>query len=248
MNIAPLHVLLAAIAATGSGLGYLWWPDRDPWAPPAAKVPDAQTLGATRLEFATADPARLRETMERPLFAETRRPPPPPEPVKKEAPEPPDPMRNVRLHALISATDGTGVAIIQANGKMERVKVGSQFGPWTFQAIEGKKALFKRGGKSGRTTELVMVHLAPPAAAAAAPAAKAPAAAPDGSAGLPASDAPAPATAPPAGTPPPVAPNAAPASGTTPMVNGAPAEGLVKQMLERRKRREEAAAQKRANP
>lgn len=241
MKLAPLHVLLAGIAASGSGLGYVWWPERDPWVAPPAKVPDAQTLGATRLEFATANPAQLHETSERPLFAETRRPPPPPEPVKKEAPEPPDPMRNVKLHALISATDGTGVAIVQANGKMERIKVGSQFGPWTFQAIEGKKALFKRGGKNGRTTELVMVHLAPPAAAAVAPPAKpaAAAASPDGAA-APAAGAPA---APPPDAPPPAA-NPAAANGT-PMVNGAPAEGLIKQMLERRKRREDAAAQKR---
>ena len=224
IDLTAAHGLLAGIAVVIAALVFLWWPGRDPWQPPQPLPPDAKAIAAVKIDLPNSETAQLRETVERPLFSETRRPPPPPPPPGK-APEP-DPLEKVRIHALIGGADGKGVAILEADGKTQRVKVGSTYGPWSLKAIKGKTVVFARGNE---TREAHMVHLAyaapPPPPPPEAPAKNAPQAA---------------GAAPAGGQP--GAPGAAgtPAAPTAPAATNPPTgkepTGLLKNILDRQKR------------
>ena len=155
MRILVTHVLMVAIVGSGAGLGYLWKPGRDVWHAPKAIVPDSNTFAANKVELALADAVQLRETIDRPLFAETRRPPPPPVVQKRVEP---DPLRDVKIQGLILVGESGGVAIVGNNGKTQRIKVGQHMGSWTLESIERKKAIFARGKTEKR--EFILMHLA----------------------------------------------------------------------------------------
>lgn len=113
---------------------------------PAAAAP-RNPLDALRLQDLAA-------TRERPLFAPSRRPPPP---VPVEAPAPPAPEEKAAVETeppfdLIGAVVGENArwALLRerAGAKVLRLRPGDDAGGWRVDAIEARAVTLKRGGRA----------------------------------------------------------------------------------------------------
>lgn len=124
------------------------------WAPPPARAVDASLYDVPALAHDPADLAMLAETVERPLFMPTRRPPSA-APVEVAA-EQPDPLADVRVLGLFGSGQAGG-AILLIDGKPQRVQFGEKTGPWALRNIQGKTAHFTRD--DGQSAVLELVHL-----------------------------------------------------------------------------------------
>lgn len=93
--------------------------------------------------------ASYRELAARPLFTDTRRPPPRPEAAPAAAQ--PDPARNWKLTGVVVAGDASH-AFVQnlRDRRVERIEVGMPLDGWRLAAIEPDHALFESGGRQVR--------------------------------------------------------------------------------------------------
>ncbi|KAA5603683.1 hypothetical protein [Blastochloris sulfoviridis] len=177
---------------------------------PAERAPEGNPLWAVPL-------SRLSATRERPLFAPTRRAPPPavaatPRPAAPPPPPPPpkpaEPDRpQLSLVGTVAGEDeGIGVFVDPATKAVLRLKTGETHKGWTLRAVLRREARFEKGRE---TAVLSLPAPAAKAGAAAAPATAAPAFVPAGQGAPPGN----PFGAPPPGSPfgaPPASPPASP--------------------------------------
>ncbi|MBN9429530.1 MAG: hypothetical protein J0H09_23800, partial [Burkholderiales bacterium] len=158
MKASALGLLILVALALVAGIAVQVRNGELQWTPPEQVSPDPSSLQpASRRPPPRASIAELGETVERPLFAQTRRPPPPPAPPAPPEPKPePDPLANIVLLGLYDNGEGSGGAIVRAEGKVHRVQVGQEFGGWRLASIDGRTVVLT--GPRGRRNELVLKH------------------------------------------------------------------------------------------
>lgn len=164
--------LVAINLALAAGLAWQWLSPAGQrsthWAAPAPLAPQLGAGSAGMQLGQESDAARVAALLERPVFAVTRRPLPPPK-VAAAAPvaPPPDPLDSVHIFGMFSGSEGGGL-IVRAEGKTRRLKVSESFGEWRLREIRGTDAVFARAGET-RVISLVQVKQGAGAAAVAPP-------------------------------------------------------------------------------
>jgi len=141
------------------------------WSPPAPQAPNLDDAQAALLDANPAATAAYPSVLERPLLQASRRP----DPAASEAagePSSPVAIEQVKLLGLVNGRELTGV-LLQDQGERRFVRQGEKVGDWTLSAIDGRNAVFTRGGES-KPIELPFTYLSQAGAAAAPPAGKAP--------------------------------------------------------------------------
>jgi hypothetical protein len=186
MRLNTLAVVLAVDLAAAASLGLLWSDaDRSRWSEPAPLPPSLDEVAATSASE-PIDVSRYRETLERPLFAATRKIGPRSD-AGSEAQAAVDPLKDIRLLGTYGAGERGGIVVING-GKVQRLPVGSSIGDWKVAGEQGRGAALVRANGERRQLELALNTTAPAgpaadgksggaAAAAPAPAAAAPRAA-----------------------------------------------------------------------
>jgi len=155
---AAANLLLAA------GLVFLWHdPQQFRWAEPAPIKPLLGDFVAATGAPA-ADVSQYRETVERPLFASTRRPAPRDAAGGGDKPVI-DPLKDVRLLGLYGA-GSRGGTVVNFGGKVQRVPYGGKIGDWTVAGEDGRGATLVDSRGERRHLQMAMIT---DAAAAAAP-------------------------------------------------------------------------------
>jgi general secretion pathway protein N len=123
-----------------------------PSEPAAAPRPtDGAGTPVAEPEFAMPPLEDFTETLARPLFMDTRRPPEPgEEPVAEEAPPPEPPKATAKLAGLelsgIVITSKARVALIRKvrAGELLRLSVGEQVDGWTIDAIRPDRVILRK--------------------------------------------------------------------------------------------------------
>lgn len=118
----------------------------------AVQAPPPETLADLPV---LADPAPLdayAELIERPLFAENRRPYQPPPPVTEPEPPappaaPPSPLRAALTSIVITPDQRIALARDLGNGSTVRLERGSTLNGWTVERILPDKVIFVQGGE-----------------------------------------------------------------------------------------------------
>lgn len=160
-----MALVLAVNVALAAGLGYLWsdqerwrWKEPEPLRPPLDDVVAAQSTEPV-------DVSRFKETLERPLFASTRRPAPR-SPSGPDGQGAADALADVRLLGTYGTGDKGGIVVVRG-GKVERIAVGASIGDWKVEGGEGRGAALVRASGERRQLELSLNTAAPtpPAAA-----------------------------------------------------------------------------------
>ncbi len=160
MKPTTFSVLLGVDAVLLAAVGAVWAVGGTSWTPPPAQRPDPSSLQTEKIEREITDLVALRQTLDRPVFAQTRRPPPPPEVAAVEAPLTPDPLKDVLLLGIFTVGKDKHL-MLRADNKVSRLKEGDSFGPWTVDALDGNQASFIQGGQRRLLT---LKHAAQPQA------------------------------------------------------------------------------------
>jgi len=143
------------------------------WSPPAPQAPNLDDARAALLSANPAATAAYPAVLERPLLQPSRRPDPAASGAAAEdAPPPPAAIELVKLLGLVNSRELTGV-LLQEQGERRFVRQGEKVGDWTLSAIDGRMAVFTRGGEN-KQIELPFTYLSPAGAASALPAGKGP--------------------------------------------------------------------------
>lgn len=171
MRPNALTVVLAVNLAAAAGLAWLWSDaDRSRWTEPAALPPSLDDVATTPVSE-PADISHYRETLERPLFASSRKIAPR-SAQGADTPEAVDPLKDVRLLGTYGA-GGQGGVIVVRSGKVERVPVGASIGDWKVTGEDGRGVALTRSNGERRRLELTLNSTAPtPPAEAGKPSAK----------------------------------------------------------------------------
>lgn len=159
MRARALSILGASCGSVLVAIAALWATGDLGWTPPPAQRPEPSSMQAAKVVMRRADLASLPQSLERPLFAQTRRP----VPVVAEGPaaQPePDPLRDVVLLGVLDGGGEDKTAIVRAEGSVRRIKVGEALGPWSLQSLEERAVVFQRGGEQKR---LLLKYLPQPA-------------------------------------------------------------------------------------
>jgi len=151
--VLGLNVVLAAI------LIFLWSDaDRSRWSEPEALPPSFEDVAVSPASEPT-DISRYRETLERPLFASSRRIAPRRE-EGNEGREAVDPLKGVVLLGTYGAP-GRGGVMILSGGKVQRVPIGASIGNWKVAGQKGRVVELVRANGERRKLELVLNATAP---------------------------------------------------------------------------------------
>lgn len=118
---------------------------------PAGKTVEAAGGGSKQIRTASINPLSgitldsLKETIERPLFNQTRAPRPKPEPQVAQNPEEPQPTAEDFTLLAIVVTDSNKTALIKFNKTNEifRLKAGQSFSDWQVAEIGPKSVVIK---------------------------------------------------------------------------------------------------------
>lgn len=170
------HVLLLLVVANlvlAALLAWLWLTPQGQWRgvhwqPPQPVRPvlsDTPALPAFEVDL-----GRYVATLERPLFATSRRPPP----ILAAAAPATEPMPDIRLLGMYGTSDAGGV-IASIDGKVRRLRVGESVGGWSLKELRAGEIVIGRADEV-RTLRLMRSTGSEPApTTAAAAAASAPA-------------------------------------------------------------------------
>lgn len=164
MRPNALAAALALNVALVAALVWLWRDEqRLQWAEPAALAPSLDDV-VTAEAAEPPEVSRYRETLERPLFAATRKIAPKRDPAEAEAAE--DALKDVRLLGTYGAGSRGGIIVVRG-GKVERLRVGSSIGAWKVAGEEGRGAALISASGERRRLELALntVPVAPSATA-----------------------------------------------------------------------------------
>ncbi|AVR89134.1 hypothetical protein [Thauera aromatica] len=149
-NILP--ILLGIDAALVVAIAALWAVGDTRWSPPAAQGPEPASLQPGKIEREVMDLASLSETLDRPIFEESRRRPPP-QAAAAPASSEPDPLQGVTLLGVFTLGKEQHL-MLRAENKVTRLKRGDAFGPWTVLAADERGVTFSQGSEK-RQLELV---------------------------------------------------------------------------------------------
>lgn len=156
-GIVGATTLNAVLLAT---LVWLWSdPERFRWTEPTAVPLSLESIGVP----AAAEPAeiaRYRETLERPLFAASRRVAPRPKPGD-ESQEDTKVLEGIQLLGAYGSGSQGGI-VISRGGKVERLPMGASLGGWKVVGEDGRGAVLTRA--SGERHRLEMALKATPPA------------------------------------------------------------------------------------
>jgi hypothetical protein len=163
MRMNSLGWLLAANLALVAALAFLWADsDRFRWSEPQRIQPSLDdTVVASPAE--PVDISRYRETIERPVFAATRRAAPRSEAGNEGKPAV-DPLKDMHLLGLYGA-QGRGGVVVSNSGKVQRVAFGEKIGDWTVAGEEGRSASLVRTDGERRQLHLALNAATPSAPA-----------------------------------------------------------------------------------
>ena len=166
MRLHAIAAVLAVNVALAGGLALLWSDEqRSRWAEPAAVQPSVEDVAAAPAAE-PIDVSKYRETVERPLFAATRKVGPRKD-AASEAEAAADAFKDVRLLGTYGAGERGGI-IVLSGGKVQRLAVGEKIGGWKVAgAGEGRSAELVRADGQRRQLELALNSAAPAAPAAA---------------------------------------------------------------------------------
>ena len=111
-----------------------------------SRGPNPETLGAAiTLEGLALPPViEFSETVERPLFMETRRPSPPPLPGPPAKSEPPAPV-SIQLMGVIESPKGRLALIAEAKGKYRRLRLKDAIDGWEVTEIRDDRLFLQQG-------------------------------------------------------------------------------------------------------
>lgn len=164
MRLNALAAVLAVALAAAVALGLLWSDaDRSRWSEPSPMPPSLDEVAAAAATE-PADVSRYRETLERPLFATTRKIGPRSD-SPGEGQEQADPLKDIRLLGTYGAGDRGGIIVING-GKVQRLPVGAAIGDWKVAGEQGRGAALVRANGERRQLELALNTTAPAAPAA----------------------------------------------------------------------------------
>lgn len=164
MTVNAVGAVAAINLALAAALVFLWDDDeRFRWAEPEALPPSLEDVVAARTPE-PVDVSRYRETVERPLFASTRKIAPRSD-SGGEGQAAADALKDVRLLGTYGAKERGGIVIV-SGGKVQRVPIGASIGDWKVVGQEGRGAVLARANGERRQLELVL-NAVPPAATAA---------------------------------------------------------------------------------
>jgi hypothetical protein len=165
MRVDAMGSVLALNLVLAGALAYLWSDDeRSRWSEPDPLPPALEDVAAAK----TAEPvdiSRYRETVERPLFAPTRKVAPR-SGAGGEGQDAVDPFKDIRLLGTYGA-GGQGGIIVLRDGKVQRVAIGASIGEWKVAGEEGRGVALVRGSGERRQLGLTLNTVAPSAPAAA---------------------------------------------------------------------------------
>lgn len=154
-----IRLLVLANMALTIGLVSLWI-DRDGqvqnihWQAPAPIKVEIRGIPSALTSVADSAESHFVATLERPLFAPNRRPPPPPAPPAPEPP--PDPLANIQLYGVFSGEGVKGI-LARIDGKVRRVFVNDLVGDWSVKEINDRDVSFTRADET-RVLRLVQVR------------------------------------------------------------------------------------------
>lgn len=155
MKTSTLRVLVLVCLALGVAIALALLASGRPWTPPPARPVDVSLLAYSGFAHDRQGLEVLEQTVERPLFNSTRRPPS----VVAEVVAEPDPFGEVKVLGLFGSGAESG-AILLIDGQPQRVLYGQRAGPWVLRSVQGRKAEFIRD--DGSSAELELVHLPQP--------------------------------------------------------------------------------------
>ena len=166
MRFTAIGSVLGVNLALAGALAFLWSDEaRMRWTEPEALPPSLEDVVAAPAAE-PVDVSRYRETIERPLFASTRRVAPRTE-QSAEAQAAVDALKDVRLLGTYEA-GGRGGIVVLRGGKVQRVAIGESIGGWKVAGGgEGRSAALVRASGERRQLELALNTAAPAAPAAA---------------------------------------------------------------------------------
>jgi hypothetical protein len=164
MRLHAIAAVLAVNVALAGGLAYLWSDEqRSRWAEPPAVQPSIEDVAAAPASE-PIDVSKYRETLERPLFAATRKVGPRKD-AAAEAEAAADALKDVRLLGTYGAGERGGIIVV-SGGKVQRLPVGEGIGGWKVAgAGEGRSAELVRADGQRRKLELALNSVAPASAA-----------------------------------------------------------------------------------
>lgn len=163
MRPNALAAALALNVTLVAALAWLWHDEqRLRWVEPAALAPSLDDV-VTAEAAEPPEVSRYRETLERPLFAATRKIAPKRDPAEAEAAA--DALKDVRLLGTYGAGNRGGIVVVRG-GKVERLPVGSSIGVWKVAGEDGRGAALVNASGERRRLDLALntVAPAPPAA------------------------------------------------------------------------------------
>lgn len=153
MRLGAIGVAVAINVALAALLAYLWSSnDRVRWAEPAAISPSLEDR-VTAPPGEPVEVSRYRETLERPLFASTRRIAPRAESGAEG--QAADALKDVVLLGTYGSGERGGI-IITSGGAVRRVAVGEKLGEWKVTGGEGRSVGLVRANGERRQLELVL--------------------------------------------------------------------------------------------
>lgn len=165
MMSKPVYLIVSLGVAMLGAAATIWTTGDKRWTPPAPRLPDAglyQIPESPGVRFALPPEPSLAA---RPVFSESRRPPPL-DVAENPAKDEPDPLRDVKVLGLFGSGNDAG-GILQVDGKVQRIRVGEKLGPWVLRSVNGVRLELTRNGGGQATLELK--HLPQPASPAAPP-------------------------------------------------------------------------------
>ncbi len=144
MRRRVLSLLVALSLALAALLAWLWLTPQGQlrgvhWLPPSPVRP--ALADAPAMPNFDVDLSRYVATLERPLFAPTRRPPPPQTAASVPAT---DPMPDIHLLGVYGSLAAGGV-VARVNGQVRRVRVGESVGGWSIRELGAGEIVIGRG-------------------------------------------------------------------------------------------------------
>lgn len=151
LSVALLAVFLGLVAAVVGELRFGSVQDAEIQPPAVDGEPPAPVAAEAAFSLAAID--TLTETVERPLFTDTRRPPPPQEVVQDATPTPRTtakrPSAQFQLSAIVIA-DGERVALLQhpRDGRIVRIAQGELLDGWSLDEVRDDEVVLRSGADS----------------------------------------------------------------------------------------------------